>query len=106
MTPGGHQGARIAVKIDRLVLEGVRPADRARIAEAFERELARLLVERTPATLTRQSAWPALDGGQFVASQDATPETIGTGVARAVYAGFTTPAPHRTGRKREGVASQ
>lgn len=80
----------IEVHIGELVLEGFPPAHRLRIGEALERELSRLL--DAPATAARLVALgdrPSIEGGAFAPEPRATPDVVGAGAARSVYAGLT-----------------
>ena len=88
----GQRAPRIALRVEKLVLEGVRPGDRYRVAEAFQRELSRLIGERMPDALVRSSGVAMLDAGQFTVSPGMTPETTGTEIARAVFSTMSTPA--------------
>jgi hypothetical protein len=79
----------IAVYIEELVLYGFVPGDRYRIADAVERELARLFAEQgVPPSLIQDGEVVRLDGGVFEVAQDSKPETIGAQVAQAVYGGI------------------
>jgi hypothetical protein len=82
--------SRLEVQIDELVLHGFAPADRLRIGEAVQRELARLIGEGDIARLARGRAEMArLDAGSFQVAAGGDPEVIGGQVARAVHAGLT-----------------
>jgi hypothetical protein len=75
--------ARVQVQIDRLVLEGVRPADRARVQAAVTRELGRLLAAHGApsaggAATRRGAEVPTSASG-------ADPAALGAQVAGAVY---------------------
>jgi hypothetical protein len=82
----------IDLHIERLVLEGVAPADRDRVGEALRRELTRLLTERgVPTALRSGRVAPTLDLGTLPPSplQGANePQTLGAQIARRVYAGL------------------
>jgi hypothetical protein len=74
----------IRLQIGSLVLEGVRPAQRDRVAAAFERELARLLSQR--------DAWPAAGargrpslGVEHRAVRPCRADGLGRHAARAVF---------------------
>jgi hypothetical protein len=97
MTPPAQ--ARVELRVDELVLDGFRPADRHRVAEGFQAELVRLLAERgVPPGLVRGGDRPALDAGAFRLPPGARPEAAGVQAARALYAGLDgSPAP-RSGR--------
>jgi hypothetical protein len=77
---------RIDVFIEELVLHGFAPTDRVAIAEAVQQELARRFVEQgVPAALTQGAGFDHLDGGAFPLAPAARAESIGSGVAQAVY---------------------
>ena len=80
--------ARVELRVERLVLEGVRPGDRERVAAAFARELSRLVAGRVPAAFAQGGRITALDAGPFTLASGTTPEAAGAGIARAVYAGL------------------
>lgn len=85
----GGRWPAVELEIGELVLRGFAPVDRHRIGAAVERELARLLGERAPASQLGQPAERAwLDGGAFELPAGASAETIGTQIARAIYAGI------------------
>ena len=74
----------VHVHIEELVLHGFDPADRHRIGDAVQGELARLLAERglrQPSPLDV----PALSAGSVTLQRDAPARTIGTRVARALF---------------------
>jgi hypothetical protein len=79
----------IELCIEELVLDGFEQVDRSRVAEAVESELTRLFVERgvTP-SLASGGEIGRLNGGTFQAAANSRPETIGAGVARAIYGGL------------------
>lgn len=83
----------IEIHIERLVLEGVSPADRHRVGAAVERELARLLSERgVPPGLDMDPPTARhlrqVDGGSFQRSPVDRPQTVGARVAEGVYRGL------------------
>ena len=88
MTP---RPVRVDLRVDRLIIEGVRSDERDRVATAFERELARLIAGRVPAVLARRGRMAALDASEFGLPPGATPEAVGVGIARTVYAGLDRP---------------
>ncbi|MFZ3168354.1 MAG: hypothetical protein WA130_12115 [Candidatus Methanoperedens sp.] len=82
--------ANIKLHIEELVLHGFAPGDRYRIAEAVEREIARLFSEQgMPQSLNRGGEIERLDGGAFEAARGSKPEAIGAKVARTVYGGLS-----------------
>lgn len=81
----------IDLHIDRLVLHGFDPIDRAQLRAAVEAELGRLFAEHGAASSLHQQAYtPRLDGGNFTLAPDAGAETIGRHIAQAVYGGLTS----------------
>jgi hypothetical protein len=79
----------LELHIEELVLHGFAPADRYRIGDSMERELARLFAEQgTPPSLRQGSEIERLDGGSFEAKAGSRAEAIGTRVAQAVYGGL------------------
>jgi hypothetical protein len=78
--------ARVRLHIGELVLDGFPAADRYRIADALEHELARLLAEEsTPAALTEGRGAAELDAGAFTVAPGSGPEAIGSQIGRAIY---------------------
>jgi len=81
--------SNVEVHIDELVLEGFAPADRFRIAEGIQRELARLMTERGVERPAGQRATVAkLDAGSFRVAPNTNAETIARQAARAVHGGL------------------
>ncbi|HWT02997.1 MAG TPA: hypothetical protein VN256_22290 [Pyrinomonadaceae bacterium] len=81
--------ANIDLHIEELVLHGFAPADRHRIGEAIERELARLFAEEgVPTGLAGGAESPSLDAGAFHVAANSGAEAVGEQVARAVYGGL------------------
>jgi hypothetical protein len=86
------QASRVELQIGELVLDGVAPRDRDAVAEAFTRELTRLLSEQG----VPEAFGPDGDGAQVEAldaallqpSAGLSPGHFGTRVAAAVYAGM------------------
>jgi hypothetical protein len=79
----------VELHIEELVLHGFEPADRYRIGETVERELARLFAEEgVPATLTSGLEAEHLDAGAFHVAANSKAEAVGAEVARAVYGGL------------------
>jgi hypothetical protein len=80
----------IELHIDELVLHGFALGDRYRIADAVERELARLLVKPgIPPSLSQGCEVAHVDGGMFEIALSSKLETIGVQVAQAVYRGLS-----------------
>jgi hypothetical protein len=78
----------IEIRIGELVLEGVSAADRLRIGAAFERELARLVVERGLGELAAGGTLDVVDAGSFVREPRATPASLGAALAGSVHRGI------------------
>ncbi len=75
----------IELHIDELVLHGFNPADRRRIGEAVERELARLLGEEGIPGGSGDVQISRLDGGSITLAPGARPEAVGAEIARSVH---------------------
>lgn len=76
---------QIDLRIDELVLHGFSRSDQARISEAIQVELRRLLGERR---FTGDIDIARLDGGSFTARRGMRPEQVGIEVARAIMKGM------------------
>lgn len=76
----------VELHIGELVLHGVAPTDGYAVGDAVQRELTRLLAESgIPPELARGSGIERVDGGQLELSAGASAQTIGAGIAQAVY---------------------
>lgn len=76
----------VVVRIDRLVLHGVPPADRYRIADAMSSELSRLLAQGgVPGRLSRGTDVERLQSRPLSLPAGATPHRLGQRLATAVY---------------------
>jgi hypothetical protein len=85
----GVKPTNVELHIEELVLHGFAAADRYRIGETVERELARLFAEEgIPATLTSSLEASRLDAGAFHVAPNSKAEAVGAEVARAVYGGL------------------
>jgi hypothetical protein len=73
----------VSLRIEQLVLEGVAPGDRERVADALRRELGALFDRVRPGEWPRTSIRVATVDGGVVRSSEAA--GLGAGVARAVY---------------------
>lgn len=79
----------IQLHIDELILHGFSPADRSRIAEVIQTELARLFASKgVPRTLTQGGAVPVLDGAEFEFTPGMSAQAIGLQVAQSIYGGL------------------
>ena len=79
---------RVDLRIEELVLHGVRAADRERVATALRDELVRLLAGRGAAGLRPMEA-ARLDVGAFPLRAGAPPAELGRQAARSLYRGLT-----------------
>lgn len=85
---------RLALAIDKLVLDGLSPRDGEIFAAAFSRELTRLLQAGAPFDelagqgTTDTIALPELPGGAFAAPHGLAPEALGVRAAAAICRGF------------------
>jgi hypothetical protein len=75
----------IELHIEELVLHGVDPADRLRIGDAVEAELARLLAT---GQISAHGDLERMNGGTRRLASNSNATTIGTQVARAVHGGL------------------
>jgi hypothetical protein len=75
----------LGLRIDELLLHGFRPSDRYVIAAAVERELGRLFTEKGVPPGGEARSFFQVDAGFFEVPHDATPDAVGTGVARAIH---------------------
>lgn len=86
----GNISPAVELYIEELILRGFAARDRYRIAQAAERELARLLAERgVPPALARGGEIESLDGGAFDVAAGAGPEIVGAQVAKTIWGRFT-----------------
>ena len=78
----------IELRIDELIIDGVSQADGIRTADAFSRELMRL-IEMSPSTLfAHEQAVERLDAGTCAAARPAQPSAIGVAAAQAIHRSF------------------
>jgi hypothetical protein len=75
----------VELHIEELVLLGFAPRDRFRIADAVERELARLLESGGLSAEARPVAMEELDGGAFRVARGAQPHSIGSRVGQSIF---------------------
>jgi hypothetical protein len=81
-----NAASNFEVTIDELVLTGFAPGDRFCIADAVERELARLLTEKGIPGLDGNSvAMEGLDAGKFKVAGGARAHGIGRQAAQALH---------------------
>jgi hypothetical protein len=86
---------RVELHIEELVLHGFAPADRARIGDAVQAELARLLAasggpQAKPAAVAR------LDAGAFQVKPGSPAESVGRQVASRVHQSLVPPRAARS----------
>lgn len=77
--------ARVEVVIEELVLDGFDRSDGARIGDAVQAELMRILAERGLGTPSASIALDHLSAGSFAMQQNATPRAVGREVARSLH---------------------
>jgi hypothetical protein len=93
--------ARVELRIEELVLHGVPPGDRLRVADAFERELSRIIAERgLPPGLDRPRAVGSLIAPDLSVQRGAAPRATGENLAGAVYESLAGAATHSAGRPK------
>ena len=81
--------ARVELRIDSLVLHGVAPGARDRVADAFSTELTRLLTERgVPAGLSTAGERAAIDAGELRLG-GRSDASAGVELAHVVYRGLS-----------------
>lgn len=88
------RGPNVEFHIEELVLDGFARADRYAIADAFERELSRLLAEQftaqgTPPALADNAEYAQLDAGAFHVAPNSKPNSVGAQIAHAVHGELT-----------------
>jgi hypothetical protein len=80
----------IHLHIEELVLHGFAPSDRYVVAEAVERELARLVTARgISSQFTQKNSVEKLDGGSFKMVPGARADAVGVRVTQAVHGGLS-----------------
>lgn len=85
--------ASVEVRIDRLVLAGVAPGDRYRVADGVQSELARLLVAQgVPANRNAAAHERQIDGGTIHIDSGMRAVQVGEQIAQAIHRslGLTT----------------
>lgn len=79
----------VDVHIEELILHDSAPGDRERVGAALRRELERLIAERGLShSLLKGAEISSFDGGTFHAAHGAAAETLGVGIAQAVFGGM------------------
>lgn len=80
----------VTVHVDTLVLDGVAPGDRARVADGVARELGRLLASGSlPGTGRRPRHIGRLSGAAIALPVAAAPEHVGARIAASVHGALT-----------------
>jgi hypothetical protein len=80
---------RVVVHIDRLVLNGIRPADQHAFAAGLQQELGRVIADQqavSPLTAMGDSA--RLQVGGVHIARNSTPQRMGESVARGIGRGM------------------
>ncbi|MBN2385424.1 MAG: hypothetical protein JXB85_00260 [Anaerolineales bacterium] len=80
---------RVEILIDELVLDGFRPGDRQRIAEAFSRELQQLVAAGDAGALAQIGDRPLLRAGEVPLAPGARAEVVGSQLARTLHTSLT-----------------
>ncbi len=81
---------QIELHIEELVLHNFPLHQRYAIAQAFEMELTRLLLEhqQIPGTFQNTGGFPSIDAGSFIINKNTKVEVAGSKIANAVYKSF------------------
>lgn len=89
-SPASRDAPRaVELRIEELVLHGFTPAERYRIGDAVERELARLFAAQgVPATLGQGREITRLDAGAVEIQPGTNAELTGALLAQAIYGGL------------------
>ncbi len=83
------KASRVELHVETLIFEGLEVRDRAGVARAVERELARLLAELgVPAGRAMAEGARAVDAGSAAVAANRPADALGARVARAVYGGL------------------
>jgi hypothetical protein len=76
----------VSVRIERMVLQGVRPADRHRVSEALTAELSRLLAQPgVPAVMSRPGTFERIASRPIHLPAPSSPRRLGQRLAAALY---------------------
>jgi hypothetical protein len=88
--PAVERPLAIELHVEELVLEGFAPAERHAVADAFERELSRLLAERGLPSAREGAGGAAfdVDAGSVRIAPGTRAGAAGAQIARAVYGGL------------------
>ena len=85
---------KIDLHIEELILRDVPYAQRHRIAEAVEHELARILSEQDlPSLIAQGGHIPQIDIGPINIAANAKPGAIGAQIAQSVYGSLSNNKP-------------
>lgn len=88
--PADFSPDAMEIDIEELVLHGFAPVDRYRLADAVERELARLFTNQgVPPSLAQGREIAHLNGGRFEVAAGSNAEGIGVQIAQALFGGLT-----------------
>lgn len=82
---------RLDLHIGELVLHGVDPGDRERLAADLERELARLVAEHGVPPALAQGGNLHLEGAALTLPAGSPPEELGAAIAREAHARISGP---------------
>lgn len=91
----------IDLHIEELILPGLAPGDRQRIAGAVQDELVRLLAgNNLPEVFERGGELQQLNGGSFAVRTGEKPESIGIRIGRKVFEGMAGTQPGKGERQK------
>ena len=79
---------KVEVHIEELVLHGVPPGQRYRVADALQRELSRLLARGWPDGAPAPASRDAVRADPIPAKAAARPESLGAAAAASVHGGL------------------
>lgn len=77
----------VEIRVDRLILQGIDPRHRSRIAKAIERELTRLVMDKGTPPHWEQAGVSVRRVPRVAVSSGQPPARIGATVAKAIYRG-------------------
>jgi hypothetical protein len=92
--------AAVNLRIEELILHGFAPADRHRIGQGVQAELARLVGEgRSLQSLKNSLTLERVDSGAFTVKAGSTQRSTEAQIARAIYQGLQRSTSTRPGLK-------
>jgi hypothetical protein len=92
--------AAVNLRIEELILHGFAPADRHRIAQGMQAELARLVSQgRSLRSLKSSLTLERVEGGAFTVKAGSSQRSTEVQIARAIYQGLQRSTSTRPGLK-------